>query len=131
MKDAANRVGCMEGVNNKFSEQKLINLDKLEKQIQENGLSAGTGTQCNHAVLLGLQGDAELEGGFPLYLYTHGSGDKTSEWRTGINICQKFDDAPSVYFIPQIPNMGDYYRWWQKAKQFAWEKMLRLAVSGK
>lgn len=28
--------------------------------------------------------------------------------------------------------MGDYYRWWQKAKQFAWEKMLRLAfVSGK
>ncbi len=45
---------------------------------------------------------------------------------------KKFDDAPSVYFIPQIPNMGDYYRWWQKAKQFAWEKMLRLAfVSGK
>lgn len=78
------------------------------------------------------KGDSEPEEGFPLYLYTHGSGDKTSEWRTGINICQKFDDAPSVYFIPQIPNMGDYYRWWQKAKQFAWEKMLRLAfVSGK
>ena len=28
-----------EEANNKFSEQKLINLDKLEKQIQENGLS--------------------------------------------------------------------------------------------
>ncbi len=44
---------------------------------------------------------------------------------------QKFDDVPSAYFIPQIPNMGNYYRWWQKSKQFAWEKLLRLAfVSG-
>ena len=119
--------------NNKFSEQKLINLDKLEKansgkwtlpqELEPNAIMP---------YYWGYKGDSEPEGGFSLYLYTHGSGDKTSEWRTGINICQKFDDAPSVYFIPQIPNMGDYYRWWQKAKLFAWEKMLRLAfVSGK
>ena len=119
--------------NNKFSEQKLINLDKLEKansgkwtlpqELEPNAIMP---------YYWGYKGDSEPEGGFSLYLYTHGSGDKTSEWRTGINICQKFDDAPCVYFIPQIPNMGDYYRWWQKAKQFAWEKMLRLAfVSGK
>ena len=75
--------------NNRFDEQKLIGLGKLE---QENS------------------GNWDL---------------------TGILLCQKFDDVPSAYFIPQIPNMGNYYRWWQKSKQFAWEKVLRLAfVSG-
>jgi len=34
----------------------------------------------------------------------------------------------SLYFIPQIPNEGDYYRWWQVAKQFAWEKLIRQAL---
>ena len=29
---------------------------------------------------------------------------------------------------PQIPNEGEYYRWWQKAKQFAWEKLLRQSL---
>ncbi len=42
--------------NNKFSEQKLINLDKLEKANSEMDSPAGTGTQCNHAILLGIQG---------------------------------------------------------------------------
>src|SRR3712207_7175216 len=59
--------------------------------------------------------------------YMHGSGGKESEWATGLSICQRFADAPSVYFIPQIPNEGAYYRWWQKAKQYAWEKLLRQA----
>ncbi len=75
---------------------------------------------------------AEPADGYPLFLYLHGSGDKNDEWSTGLSICQRFNDAPSAYFIPQIPNIGNYYRWWQKAKQFAWEKLLRLAlVSGK
>ena len=26
------------------------------------------------------------------------------------------------------PNEGDYYRWWQVAKQFAWEKLIRQAL---
>ncbi|MDE7373725.1 MAG: hypothetical protein K2M86_00110, partial [Odoribacter sp.] len=79
----------------------------------------------------GSKGEARPEGGYPLYLYTHGSGHKDAEWATGLQICQMFDDAPSAYFIPQIPNMGEYYRWWQKAKQYAWERLLRQAfVSG-
>ena len=66
---------------------------------------------------------------FPLYLYLHGSGPKDDEWKYGLMWAQVFDDAPSVYFLPQIPNEGEYYRWWQKAKQFAWEKMLRQALA--
>lgn len=69
---------------------------------------------------------------FPLFLYLHGSGPKADEWKYGLMWSQVFDDAPSVYFIPQIPNEGEYYRWYQKSKQYAWEKLLRQAfASGK
>ena len=69
--------------------------------------------------------------GWPLFLYIHGSGPKAQEWRTGYILCSWFNDAPSLYFIPQIPNEGSYYRWWQRAKLFAWERLLRQSfVSG-
>lgn len=114
--------------NNEFSEQKLIELDKLGKGNSGKWtLPAELEPNAIMPYYWGYKGDTEPEGGFPLYLYTHGSGHKDAEWRTGFYICKKFDDAPSVYFIPQIPNMGNYYRWWQKSKQFAWEKLLRLA----
>lgn len=75
---------------------------------------------------------SQPEKGYPLFLYLHGSGSKHDEWSNGKILAQRFDDAPSAYFIPQIPNEGNYYRWWQKSKQFAWEKLLRLAfLSGK
>ena len=78
----------------------------------------------------GTKGDMPAEG-WPLYLYIHGSGPKTHEWSVGYSLCSRFDDAPSLYFIPQIPNEGSYYRWWQRAKLFAWERLLRQAfVSG-
>lgn len=78
----------------------------------------------------GTKGDKPTEG-WPLYIYIHGSGPKTQEWSTGYALCSQFADAPSCYFIPQIPNEGAYYRWWQRAKQFAWERLLRQAfVSG-
>lgn len=78
----------------------------------------------------GTKGDKPAEG-WPLYLYIHGSGPKADEWRVGYILCSRFNDAPSLYFIPQIPNEGSYYRWWQRAKQFAWERLLRQAfVSG-
>ena len=78
----------------------------------------------------GTKGDQPAEG-WPLYLYIHGSGAKADEWRVGHILCSRFDDAPSLYFIPQIPNEGSYYRWWQRAKLFAWERLLRQAfVSG-
>ena len=64
----------------------------------------------------GMKGAVETGAELPLFLYLHGSGPKEREWSTGLKICRNFDDAPSVYFIPQIPNEGDYYRWWQKAK---------------
>ena len=76
----------------------------------------------------GYKGEQKPQSGYPLYVYLHGSGDKHAEWETGLSICKAFDDAPSIYFIPQIPNMGDYYRWWQKAKQFAWSRLLRQAL---
>lgn len=118
--------------NNNFTEQKLIDLEKLEdgKSGRWN-LPADLEPNAVMPYYWGSKGVAP-EDGYSLYLYTHGSGNKDSEWSTGLAICQKFDDAPSIYFIPQIPNIGDYYRWWQKSKQFAWEKMLRLAfISGK
>lgn len=65
---------------------------------------------------------------FPMYLYLHGSGPK-EEWKYGLMWAQYFNDAPSVYFIPQIPNEGEYYRWWQKAKLYAWEKLLRQSLA--
>lgn len=63
--------------------------------------------------------------GYPFYLYLHGSGPKQQEWQTGLLLARRFADAPSVYFIPQIPNEGEWYRWWQRGKQWAWERLLR------
>lgn len=118
--------------NHNFTEQKLIDLEKLE--LGKSGSWDLPATLEPNAVMpyyWGSKGESKPEGGYPLYLYTHGSGDKNDEWTTGLSICKKFEDAPSVYFIPQIPNTGNYYRWWQKSKQFAWEKMLRQGfVSG-
>lgn len=75
----------------------------------------------------GSKGD-KPEDGYPLYLYLHGSGDKNSEWSTGLALALSFQDSPSAYFIPQIPNgVGELYRWWQKSKLEAWEKLLRQA----
>lgn len=73
------------------------------------------------------KGEAPKEG-YPLFLYMHGSGDKRSEWETGFKLCHSYDDAPSLHFIPQIPNgYGELYRWAIQSKQWAWEKLLRLA----
>lgn len=119
--------------NEGFEEEKLIAL---------NALSAKSSASLHlpdslepHAVMpyyWGLKGADNVEGELPMFLYLHGSGPKAGEWYTGLKICTNFDDAPSAYFIPQIPNEGEYYRWWQKAKQFAWEKLLRQAfLTGK
>lgn len=69
------------------------------------------------------------ESPYPLFLYLHGSGPPDQEWAIGKQICGSFDDAPSAYFIPRIPNAGDYYRWWQKGKQWSWKKLLRQALA--
>ena len=64
-----------------------------------------------------------------LFLYLHGSGPKEQEWQNGLILGNIFQDAPSLYFIPQIPNEGNYYRWWQLSKQFAWEKLIRQVLT--
>ncbi len=66
--------------------------------------------------------------GYPLFLYMHGSGPKKREWATGLSLCSEFDDAPSAYFIPQIPS-EKLYRWAVQPQQWAWEKLLRLALA--
>ncbi len=80
------------------------------------------------AFFYGSKGDKPAEG-YPLFLYTHGSGPRDREWATGLKICSMFKDEPSAYFIPRIPNEGEYYRWWQRGKQWAWEKLLRQGLS--
>ena len=55
----------------------------------------------------GTKGERPAEG-WPLMLYLHGSGPKEHEFATGYILCQRFDDAPSLYFIPQIPSEKHY-----------------------
>ncbi|MGL5318066.1 MAG: hypothetical protein ACRC9Q_05165 [Bacteroidales bacterium] len=116
--------------NHRLSEDKLPALAPLsEKNIGKWPLPQQLEPNAIMPFYWGSKGDMP-EGGFPFFLYIHGSGHKDNEWATGIRICQNFEDAPSAYFIPQIPQMENYYRWWQKSKQYAWEKLLRqLMVS--
>lgn len=82
-----------------------------------------------HAVMdffYGRKGEAEQ---YPLFIYLHGSGPRDYEWLTGLKLAQAFEDAPSAYFIPRIPNEGEYYRWYQRGKQWAWGRLLRAALA--
>ena len=63
--------------------------------------------------------------GWPIYIYLHGSGPREREWSNGLKFATLFEDAPSAYFVPRIPNEGGYYRWWQRSKQWAWSWLLR------
>lgn len=73
----------------------------------------------------GSKGEATPAGGRPVYIYLHGSGPRDREWSTGLKLAKLFDDAPSAYFVPRIPNEEGYYRWWQRSKQWAWSWLLR------
>ena len=42
---------------------------------------------------------------------------------TLLTVCR----CPVMLFHPPDSNEGAYYRWWQRAKQFAWERLLRQA----
>jgi len=62
-----------------------------------------------------------------LFLNLHGSGPKQNEFKNTLAWSLRYADKPSLYFIPQIPNERRY-RWWYKPVQYAWERMLRLAM---
>lgn len=118
--------------NNQTKEEKLIAALPLDKW------SRGSWTLPDslepHAVMqycYWRKADSTQVGGkLPLFLYLHGSGPSEQEWYTGVRLSTIFKDAPCIYFIPKIPNEGNYYRWWQKSKQYAWEKLIRLALAG-
>lgn len=114
--------------NDSLDEEKLIAFEKLD--ASHSGKWNLPEELEPHAVMpyyWGYKGD-KPDAGYPMYLYLHGSGNKNNEWANGIRFGTTFEDGPSVYFIPQIPNTGGYYRWWQRAKQYAWEKLLRQAL---
>lgn len=67
--------------------------------------------------------------GYPLFIYLHGSGPRAQEWATGLALAKRFEDAPSAYFIPQIPQEGDWYRWYQRSKQWFIERLLRRVLA--
>ena len=77
---------------------------------------------------LGVKGDMPKEG-YPVFLYLHGSGPRANEWATGLKLAKYFNDGPSMYIVPQIPQEGEWYRWWQRSKQWTWEKVLRIILS--
>lgn len=113
--------------NKEVREPKLIGLEPLEQErIGKWRLPRQLEPYADLMYYWGTKGE-KPENGFPMFVYLHGSGHKNDEWATGLALCRMFDDAPSAYFIPQIPNMGEYYRWWQKSKQFAWKQLLRQA----
>lgn len=65
----------------------------------------------------------------PLFVYLHGSGPRDGEWKTGYRLAHWFDDAPCYYYIPQIPQEGQWYRWYQRSKQWAYERLFTLAFA--
>lgn len=78
--------------------------------------------------IYGYKGDTDLPTR-PLFLYLHGSGPRDREFENGKILSNRWVDAPSVYFVPQIPQEGGWYRWYQKSKQWAWEHLLRQALA--
>lgn len=113
--------------NHELNEQKLAKPEDLQKGVKASwNLPEALEKNAVMPYYYGVKGSAA--GKLPLFLYLHGSGPKEQEWATGLILGNRFQDGPSLYFIPQIPNEGDYYRWWQVAKQFAWEKLIRQAL---
>ncbi|MCH5334296.1 MAG: hypothetical protein J1D86_00630 [Alistipes sp.] len=74
----------------------------------------------------GSKGDRPRSG-YPLFLCLHGSGDNDYEFRATLAWAQRYDDAPSAYFIPRSPKGGTGCRWYQPSRQQAWERLLRQA----
>ncbi|MFI3295713.1 MAG: hypothetical protein R3Y19_06805 [Rikenellaceae bacterium] len=115
--------------NKNFEEQKLIDLELLSLGRSSSWtLPEELEKDAVMPYYYGYKGDRP-ENGYPLFLYTHGSGNKDKEWATGLKLGNQFEDGPSIYFIPQIPNTSNY-RWWQRSKQFAWERLFRLSFLG-
>ena len=73
------------------------------------------------------KGDEEGTMKKPLFLNLHGSGPKEREFSAALRLSKAYEDSPSVYFIPQIPN-EKRYRWWFQPIQNTWERLFRLSM---
>ena len=114
--------------NRDFKEEKLAAPQALKaRKPGEMHLPAALEPNATMPYYFGSKKDAKSPA--PLFIYLHGSGPKAEEWDVSWEWAQVFDDAPCLYFIPQIPNEGDYYRWWQRSKQYAWEQLFRQALA--
>ncbi len=110
-----------------YSEEKLIELGRLQdrntgrwtlpKELEPNAIMP---------YYFGINDEVGESDKVPFFLYMHGSGHKKDEWEAGIKLCTEYFYKPAAYMVPQIPNMGEYYRWAIQSKQWAWEKLLRL-----
>ncbi len=105
----------------------LPTLHPLNDEAHTWTLPMGDGTQCTMPFYYGTKGNRP-EAGYPLFLYIHGSGPKEHEWSTGLRLAQAWQDSPSIYFVPQIPDEGRY-RWYQQEKQTAWEALFLRALA--
>ena len=114
-----------------FKEEKLIELDILENRKSGSwNLPSSLEPSAIMPYYYGCNEYPSFDENkkYPLFLYMHGSGDKAQEWETGIGLSLRRFYSPAIYFVPQIPNAyGEYYRWAIQSKQWAWEKLLRLA----
>ncbi|MBR3860125.1 MAG: hypothetical protein IKJ18_09010 [Bacteroidaceae bacterium] len=113
-----------------FDEEKLFEVTELEKREKSSWkLPAHLEANATMPFYWGCNAvEVEPDTKYPLFLYMHGSGDKNQEWETGIGLSLRRFYSPGIYFVPQIPNAtGEYYRWATRSKQWAWEKLLRLA----
>lgn len=113
-----------------YDEEKLIEIDLLDNK--KTGSWTLPSKLEPNAVMPYYWGNnaSEIVPGekYPMFLYMHGSGDKNQEWANGLGFSRHYFHRPGVYFVPQIPNAyGEYYRWAIQSKQWAWEKLLRLA----
>ena len=132
----------------------LANLDDVRRQVWsqwQNAVNAqahlpAVGNFSTNIVLWqipdALEPDAEwafcygavgpvTPGEAPLMIYLHGSGPADREWHNGVKFAESWGKiAPSVYAVPRIPNEGEWYRWWQQSKQWAYENMLCNVLAG-
>ena len=111
-----------------FDEEKLFKVTELEKREKSSWkLPADLEANATMPFYWGCNAvTVEPDTKYPLFLYMHGSGDKDQEWETGIGLSLRRFYSPGIYFVPQIPNTSEY-RWATRSKQWAWEKLLRLA----
>lgn len=114
--------------NTDFDEEKLIGLEPLAERYSDNWhLPQELEADAVMPYYWGSKGEKPQEG-FPLFVYLHGSGPKDREWEAGITLAQRFNDSPSAYFVPQMPN-EKRYRWYMQSKLWAYEKLLRQAFT--